>query len=226
MVAFSNIAGLPVRTGTDAPDLAASTSEQSVKLDPRVVPEFTTTTTRDAAYAAAIAGTSPYTTPLRGMRCYVQSGPGGYGDWCGWNGTEWIFDNPVPVTYNSGSIAGTSINYTTLSGHNPSLYSFTPSRSGYAEVRLGVSAQSFTPGYGTGYLRPRFSSGTLLPSGQTFTVLDDHPTGGRQDTNFFLYPVKIYLTKNVATSLAFDLASFSTTGTWLLNSAQWLVTQQ
>jgi hypothetical protein len=58
-----------------------------------------------------------------------------------------------------------------------------------------------------------------------FTVLDDHPAGGRQDITYLQYPVPIPLVKGVSTSVAFDLASFSAGGTWLLNSAQWLITQ-
>jgi hypothetical protein len=133
----------------------------------------------------------------------------------------------VPVTYNSGSIAGTSINYTTPSGHNPSSFSFTPSRSGYAEVRLQVAANSGVAGYGSGFLRFRFSSGTLLPGGTGFTVIEDLPAGTRKDTPFLLHPVKIYLTKNVSTTLVFDLWSNTATGGfWQLVSAQWFVTQQ
>lgn len=231
MVAFSNIAQLPIRVGaSDAPDLAASTSEQAVKLDPRVVAYFADEGARNSAYTAAIAGTSPYTTAQKGMRCHINAGPGGYPDQCVWNGTEWIYDNPVPVTYNSTSpIAGTTVNYTTPGGHNPSLFTFTPTRSGYAEVRLQVAANSGVFGYGSGFLRFRYSSGTLLPGGTGFTVIEDLPAGTRKDTTYLLHPVKIYLTKNVSVSLVFDLWANSLGGGgsfWQLVNALWLVTQQ
>lgn len=225
MVSTSNIAKLPIRIGTDVPSLPASTSEQAVALDPRVVPEFVDVAARDAAYTAAIAGTTPYTTALKGMRCYVHAGPGGYPDWCGWNGSEWIWDNPVPVTYESSSFAGTNVGVTTPSGHIPSLFLFTPSRSGYANVELQVSAQSVVAGYGTGYIRPRFSSGTLLPGGRAWSVIDEHPTGFRQDTPQKYY-VPIYLTKGVAVQLAVDLwSAFGSGASWQLNNAFWLITQ-
>lgn len=229
MVAFSTIAGLPERQGTDVPDLSASTTEQAVKLDPIVVPSFANETARNAAYTAAIAGTTPYTTAQKGMRCHVQVPPSGYPDWCGWNGTEWIYDNPVPITYNSGSIAGTTVNYTTPGGHNPSSFTITPSRSGYAEVRLQVAANSGVAGYGSGFLRFRYTAGTLLPGGTGFTVIEDLPAGTRKDTTYLLHPVKIYLTKNVAVTLVFDLWANTLGGGgsfWQLVNAQWLVTQQ
>lgn len=227
MVATSNIAGVRYRQSSDAPSLHGATSDMAVDLDPRVVAYFATTGARDTAYTAAIAGTTPYTTPQKGMRCYVQAGSGGgFPDWCGWNGTEWIWDNPVPVTYYSGSIAGTSVNYTTPSGHSPSVYSFTPSRSGYARVRVNVQASSGVSGYNGGYLRPRYSSGTLLPGGTGFTVIENLPAGQRKDGDWD-YPVPIYLTKNVSTSLAFDLWSNTIGGSayWALASAQWQIVQ-
>jgi hypothetical protein len=230
MVAFSTIAQLPIRQGsTDVPDLAASTSEQAVKLDPRVIPYFADEGARNSAYTAAIAGATPYTTPQKGMRCQVNAPPGvSYPDQCVWNGSEWIYDNPLPVTYNSGSISGTTVNYTTPSGHNPSLFTITPSRSGYAEVRLQIAANSGVAGYGSGFVRFRFSSGTLLPGGTGFTAIEDLAAGARKDTTYLLHPVKIYLTKAVSTSIVFDLWSNTTAGGsfWQLVSAQWLVTQQ
>jgi hypothetical protein len=130
------------------------------------------------------------------------------------------------LTYNSGSIAGTSINYTTPSGHNPSVFNITPTRSGYAEIRIAVAANSGVAGYGSGFLRPKFSSGVLLPGGNGFTVMDERPALQRQDTVQH-YPVPIWLTKGVTTTLAFDLWSFSIGGGsfWQIVSAQWLVTQ-
>jgi hypothetical protein len=213
-----------ISTFTDATtyDIASILLTMAQSIEPGVVGYYANNTARDAGtLALRNAG-------VKGFKAFVLSPPSGdslaAGDWCGWNGTEWIWENPAPVTYNSTNIANTIINYTTLSGHVPSVFTFTPTRSGPAEVRLFVSAQSSSAGYGTGYLRPRFTSGTLLPGGTVLTVLGDGAGGFRQDL-LHHYPVPVYLTKNASTSFAFDLASAFTGGTWLLNQAQWLITQ-
>jgi hypothetical protein len=214
-----------IATFTDANtvDIANLLLTLAQSIEPGVVGYYANNTARDAGtLALRNAG-------VKGFKAFVLAPPSGdspAADWCGWNGSEWIWENPTPVTYNSGTIAGTSINYTTPSGHSPSVHTFTPTRSGFAEVRLYVNAQSGVAGYGSGFLRPRFSSGTLLPGGNGFTVMDERAALTRQDT-FQHYPVPIYLTKGVATSLAFDLWSNSlgSGAFWQLVNAQWLITQ-
>jgi hypothetical protein len=216
-----------INTPTDAAtyDIAGLMLTMAQSLEPGVVGYYANNTARDAGtLALRNAG-------VKGFKAFVLSPPSGDSpgpDWCGWNGTEWVWETPTPVTYNSSSIAGTSINYTTPSGHSPSVFAFTPTRSGMAEVRLQVAAQSGVAGYGSGFLRMRYSSGTLLPGGSGFTVIEDVPASTRKDTTFLLHPVKIYLTKSVSTSLAFDLWSNVANGTafWQLVSASWFVTQQ
>lgn len=227
MVATSNIAGLRYREAGDQPSLHGATSDLAVDLDPKVIREFATTAARDTAYTAAIAGTTPYTTPQKGMRCYVTAGSGGgYGDWCGWNGTEWIWDNPVPVTYNSGLVGGpVSSTTTAFQGVNSSPHTVTPSRSGMAIIRIFVAASSGATGYGTGYLKIRYSDGSLLPGNTGFTVIENAPNGTRSD-RLHEYPVPIYLKKNVAITLAFDIWSNTQGGPfWQLVAHQWYVTQ-
>lgn len=217
----TNHGGVVTPTGGTVFNVPTSLLAMGQSIEPGLVGSYANNTLRDAGtLALRNAG-------VKGFKAFVLSPPTGDSlgpDWCGWNGTEWIWENPAPVTYNSTTIANTIINYTTLSGHAPSVFTFTPTRSGPAEVRVNVSAQSFTAGYGTAYLRPRFTSGTLFPGGYVFTVLGDGPAGTRFDFPHHYY-VPVYLTKGVSTSFAFDLASAFTGGTWLLNSAQWLVTQ-
>lgn len=215
-----------IATPTDAGtyDIAGSTLTMAQSIEPGVIGYYANNTARDAGtLALRNAG-------AKGFKAFVLSPPAGdalTADWCGWNGSEWIWEHPAPVTYNSGTISGATVGYTSPTGHGASVYAFTPSRSGYAEVRVQVSAQSGVASYGSGYLRPRYASGTLLPGGTFFTVMDEHPAGFRQDT-LQHYPVPIYLTKNVAVTLAFDVWSFSTgtgSSTWVLNNSQWLITQ-
>lgn len=227
MVALSNIAKGRYREPNDKPSIADATSQLTTDWDPRVVAEFATTTARDTAYDAAINGTGVYSgSPKKGMRCFVNSGPAGYGDWCGWNGSEWIWDNPAPLTYNSGLVGGpTSSTTTAFQGVNSSPHTVTPSRSGKAILRIFVAAVSGSAGYGTGYLKMRYSSGDLLPGNTGFTVIEEKTAGQRRD-ELHEYPVPIYLTKNTPITLAFDIWSNNQGGPfWQLVAHQWFITQ-
>jgi hypothetical protein len=214
-----------IATFTDATtyDIANILLTLAQSVEPGVVGYYANNTARDAGtLALRNAG-------VKGFKAFVLSPPAGdslaAGDWCGWNGTEWIWEHPAPVTYESANFAGTGVISSTYSGHIPSLFTFTPTRSGLATVRMLVSAQSAISGYGTGYVRPRYSSGTLFPGGRVWSVLDEHPAGFRQDTQQEYY-IPIYLTKGVAVQLAIDVASFTGSGpAWQLNGGQWLITQ-
>lgn len=205
---------------TEAASAAKATKALADSIDAKLLGSFTTTTARDSAAAPLISAGK------KGMRAFVESGPGGFADWCGWTGTEWIWDHPVPTAYTSASFGGTSVNYSTWTGHNPSVFSFTPSRSGYARVGLYMSAQVGSPGFGAAYLRPRYSSGTLLPGAPQFTVIIDNPAGYRFDSDQTV-PQRIWLTKDVPVTLAFDLIAFFVGGGayWVLNNAQWKIVQ-
>lgn len=205
---------------TEAASAAKATKALADSIDAKLLGSFTTTTARDSAAAPLISAGK------KGMRAFVESGPGGFADWCGWDGAEWLWDHPVPLAYNSATISGTSVNYNTWTGHNPSVYSFTPSRSGFVTIGLYISAQIGVAGIGAGYLRPRYSSGTLLPGAPQFTAINDNPAGYRYDSDQVV-PQKIWAKKNVAVTLAFDLLSFSVGGGayWVLNNAQWKIVQ-
>ena len=189
--------------------------------EPGVVGYYANTTDRDAGTLAL------RTAGKKGFVCFVAAPPAGISpsaDWCGWNGSEWIWAHPTPATYNSGLISGTDVNYNTFQGHNPSAYTFTPARSGFARIGLWISAQIGAVGIGTGDVRPRYASGVLLPAGPQFTAINENPVGYRFDSEQWTQS-PIWLQKDVAVSLAFDLRSFFPNGYWKLLAAQWKITQ-
>lgn len=226
---YTPAGGLPrVDNNSGAPDMGGYTTELTTKLVPKVTLTYPTVGARDAAFAPMINGTGEYTAlgPQKGMRCFVETGAFGWPDWCSWDGDEWIWDCPGPAGHVSDPPIATAspVNYETPQGHNPSLYTFTPTRSGLVEVYLKVSAISLTPGYGTGYLRPRYASGTPLPFAIDFTVLGEGPAGFRQDL-MHKYPFKIHVTKGEDVSLVFDVWSYNSDGgaSWAMQNAVWIL---
>lgn len=207
-----------VPDGNSEPSFPVHGDNLAKSIFTRVVTYYATVAERDIETAVP---TKMSAAEKLGMRCYVADGPAGYGDWCGWDGDEWIWDRPAPILYTSGTISGTNVN-TPSTGHNPSIYTFTPARTGYADVRVFVSAQPGSPGYGSGHLKPRFGSGAQFPGAYQFVVLNE-PANRKDD--LYHYPVPILLTKGISASVAFDLASFNPPGGWwVLNNAQWLIT--
>lgn len=220
-------------TPTDATATDITTIMETFKAsaEPGVIGYYADETARDAGTLAMRNASK------RGMRAFVFApnavnavGP----DWCGWNGSEWIYDHPAPAEYNFVTGLGPQFTLEALgaggsyANYSSATYNFTPIRTGWAEVYYEYDIASLNTTYAASYARVRFSPG----GGGAVQALGDRPMGFSSVTRYknesVRIPTRVRLVKNQAAQMLLDVGSFSATGTpqWQFNSFGWHLVQQ
>jgi hypothetical protein len=230
-MATTNHGAIVTPDGSGVVNPVTALAAMSASIEPGVIGYYADETARDAGtLAMRNAG-------KKGMRAFVAApnaanavGP----DWCGWTGTEWIYDHPTPIEYNF--VTGASPAFTlealgaggSYANYSSATYSFTPSRTGWAEIYYEYDAASLNTTYAAASVRVRFLPG----GGGAVQALGDRVIGFSSDTRYknesVRIPAKVRFVKSQAAQLLLDVGSFSATGTpqWQFNSFGWHAVQQ
>lgn len=222
----SNHGALVTPAGTTAVDIATIMDTFKVSAEPGVIGYYADNTARDAGtLALRNAG-------KKGFRAFVLApvstdavGP----DWCGWNGTEWIWDHPTPYEWAFGTGAGPVWTQTTLSVNwSTATFTFTPARTGWADVSFSADLNRLNTGFGAAYAWIKFNPGggaaTALLG--TFDILFD--TEARRSQQYSI-PKRQRLIAGQAATFSLDVSSFTATpgvNQWQFANFVWSAVQQ
>jgi hypothetical protein len=217
--------------GSGAVNVVTALAAMSASIEPGAVGYYADETARDAG-TLALRNASK-----KGMLAFVLAPNAGNAvgpDWCGWNGTEWIWNQPTPAEYNFVTGLGPPFTLEALgaggsyANYSSATYTFTPSRTGWAEVYYEYDIASLNSTYAASYARVRFSPG----GGGAVQSLGDRTMGFSSVTRYknesVRIPKRVRLVKDQSAQMLLDVGSFSATGTpqWQFNSFGWHLVQQ
>lgn len=144
-----------------------------------------------------------------------------------WTGSawEWVTDPPVPITYQSAFGVSTDFNsanptWTTYAGYG---FTFTPTRTGYADIFCDWDAQqsgAFT-GWGSATFRVLLN-GILVDQAPTI-IFESAPS---RDSGRTPMRIRRKLFDGVPATLTMQVQNSSNGGLWHFNSFSWFVAQQ
>src|SRR5690349_9769517 len=135
----SNHGAIVTPAGSAAVDPPTYLLAMGSSIEPGVVGYYADTTARDAGTLAL------RTAGKKGMRAFVLASPGP--DWCGWDGTEWIWDHQTP-TFHQPSAVGPSggLSNTTSATWTTAAATITLSRRGRCWIGFDYDIQTLSPG--------------------------------------------------------------------------------
>lgn len=208
-----------VPDASSAPSFPVHGSALADSIFTRIVTYYATEFERDTE--TAVPGKMSAAEKL-GMRCYVANGPRGFGDWCGWTGSEWIWAHPAPIySVSSGLGASPAFNNTSPAAFTTAAYAYTPSRSGELSIGYDTEVAGVTAGWGLAVAAVRLNG--VLISDSTMYLAYENASGTRVPIRFDSRS-PVWATKNVAMNLGLDVYCASAAGSWRLNSFGWKLT--
>lgn len=204
--------------GTASYDIPARFLEMANSVDKMLVPTFNTTSDRDAAGAA-------FTAAHQNVICYVKNQGVSVFNGSVW---EWV-GNTTPVEYASGTGLGPQFTLSpTWANWTTATYTFTPTRTGWADIGYDFDVQKLNVGFGAGYLRAKLDPGGGNPGvllGDVTVIFDVNARASGQWRSW----QRRKLVAGQTTTLSIDASSFQATpGTyqWQVNNLVWHVVQQ
>jgi hypothetical protein len=214
LVSATTTTGIQYATGGDPAQIHTVSANMAASLNSMVTSSVADETARNAAYAADIAAGKT------GMTCFVRNKV----DWCGWTGTEWLYNKPAPILYSMGVGQSPSFVGTTQTQWVSSQFTFQPSRTGWATAGfdcdvLGVGS-NWIAAYGM--VNVNF---VATYDGAINLLFEDSSSPEPRHAKEWTSRVPVMLTKNVSVTFSFDVWSFAASGSWRFNNFVWRITQ-
>lgn len=214
--------GIQYATGGDPAEIHTVSANLASTVNPLVTGSAADETARNAMYAVAVSAGKT------GMRCYVRNKL----DWCGWNGSEWIYDHPTPIFYQTAAVgpshsAGTGFTNTAAVYWGPADASFTTSRAGFVIASFDYDVATGSPG-GWGAASTTVNlDGNYIADGIA-TIANEQVGGGGVDgsrrTDRYACRVPIWVTAGVHPIRVGCWQAGGGTGSWRFVSFAWKIT--
>lgn len=225
-MATTNHGAIVTPDGSGTVNAVTALAAMSASIEPGVVGYYADETARDAGtLALRNAG-------KKGMRAFVlapvasnATGP----DWCGWNGTEWIWDHPTPVEWSFSSGGGPAWTQTTVPVNwATATFPFTPNRTGWADVSFIYDVVRLNTGFSAAYAWVKFTPGGGAP--QTLLGIFDilYDSEARRSGQWRI-PKRVRLIAGQGATFTLEVSSFIATpgvNQWQMGNFIWSVVQQ
>lgn len=207
-------AGVEYWDGSDPGDIAAATLALATSINPTVVGNYANAAAAESARVAMPAGARPL--------AHVQGQGVQY-----WNGTEWVWvtDPPIPIVYQSAF--GISSDFNTPSpawleyvGYG---FTFTPTRTGYADVFCDWDAAQTGAFTGWGSAKFRVLMGGALVDTSPPIIFEQSPS---RDSGRMMMRSRLRLGNGVPAVMSMQIQNAFNGGLWHFNSFSWFIVQQ